>query len=170
MSNFPIASVRVFCDFDSKQIFVSHPPGQISFPLEGPGWERWGSSLLPRRMKTYDVIALGSGSGTNILDSLVRREPGIKIAFIDKDEPGGICLTRGCIPSKMLVYPAELVWMVERASQFGIEAELKRVDFLQIMERMRASLSADIEGIRNPVESPNIDYFPEPAEFIGPMP
>ena len=126
-------------------------------------------SSPPRRMKTYDVIALGSGSGTNILDSLVRRDPGIKIALIDKDEPGGICLTRGCIPSKMLVYPAELVWMVERASQFGIEAELKKVDFLRIMERMRASLSADIEGIRQSLSNhSNIDYFPEPAEFIGP--
>src|SRR5512143_4031224 len=109
-------------------------------------------------MKSYDVIAVGSGSATNILDSLVRRDPGIKIALIDKDEPGGICLTRGCIPSKMLVYPAELVWMVERASQFGIEAELKRVDFLQIMERMRASLSADIEGIRQSLSNhANID-------------
>ncbi len=120
-------------------------------------------------MKKYDVIAIGSGSATNILDSIIQRDPQIKIALIDKDDPGGICLTRGCIPSKMLLYPAELIRTVEKSSQFGIDVEVKRVDFLKVMERMRASISRDVEEIRKGLSHhPSIDYYPEAAEFIAP--
>src|SRR5437762_4180569 len=60
-------------------------------------------------VQEYDLIILGSGSGMNFVDALIQENPEIRIAVIDKDEPGGICLTRGCIPSKIMVYPAELV-------------------------------------------------------------
>jgi mycothione reductase len=56
-------------------------------------------------MKTFDLIVIGTGSAAGILDAVIADDPEIKIALIDKDEPGGICLTRGCIPSKMLLYP-----------------------------------------------------------------
>ncbi|MDG6922923.1 MAG: dihydrolipoyl dehydrogenase, partial [Nitrososphaerota archaeon] len=72
-------------------------------------------------MKNYDLIIIGSGSATNLLDALISRNPKIKIAIIDKDEPGGICLTRGCIPSKILLYPAELVRNIEEARDLGVE-------------------------------------------------
>jgi mycothione reductase len=121
------------------------------------------------KMKTYDLIAVGTGSATNVLDSMLQRDPEIKIALIDKDEPGGICLTRGCIPSKMLLYPAELLRMVGRASQFGIHMEVKKIDFLRVMERMRTSISRDIGEIRKGLTGhPNIDYYPETAEFVAP--
>ncbi len=66
-------------------------------------------------MKKYDVITVGTGSGMNVVEPMIQADPQIKVAVIDKDEPGGICLTRGCIPSKILLYPAELVRTIERA-------------------------------------------------------
>ena len=120
-------------------------------------------------MKRYDVIAIGSGSAANILDSMIERDPEIKIALIDKDEPGGICLTRGCIPSKMLLYPAELIRIMENASQLGIEVQIKHIDFRRVMGRMRASIAEDIEKIGGGLDhNPNIDYFQEVAEFLAP--
>lgn len=119
-------------------------------------------------MKEYDVIAIGSGSSMNIVSAMLR-EPGIKAAVIEKNEPGGICLTRGCIPTKILVYPAELVRMVRDLGKFGIDAPLKKVDFGKIMQRMRDHIRPDIEGIRKGLaSSENIDYFPVAAEFTGP--
>ena len=99
-------------------------------------------------MKQYDLIIIGSGSATNLLDALISRNPKIKIAVIDKDEPGGICLTRGCIPSKILLYPAELVRTIEEARELGVEAEIQKIDFLKIMERMRTLIGNDIDSIR----------------------
>ena len=93
----------------------------------------------------------------------------MKVAVIDKDEPGGICLTRGCIPSKILLYPAELVRLTEKAREFGISTEIRSIDFAQVMARMRSLIDADIESIRRGLtSSENIDYFHEVAEFTAP--
>jgi len=69
-------------------------------------------------MKEYDFIVIGTGSAMEIVNAIVQEHPNVKIAIIDKDEPGGICLTRGCIPSKILLYPAELVRTIQSAREF----------------------------------------------------
>ncbi len=120
-------------------------------------------------MKKYDVIAIGSGSSMNIIPAMQSKNPNLKAAVIDKDDPGGICLTRGCIPTKMLVYPAELVRLIQVAGKFGIDAPIKKIDFQKVMGRMREHVKPQIEGIRNGLgNSPGIDYYPVTAEFTGP--
>ena len=120
-------------------------------------------------MKEYDLIAIGSGSAMNIVSAVIRENPRMKIAVIDKDEPGGICLTRGCIPSKMLLYPAELVRTIGRAGEFGVEVDIRKIDFETVMERMRTLIGGDINMIRQGLShSKNIDYYPDVAEFVGP--
>ena len=120
-------------------------------------------------MKDYDLIVIGTGSGMNYVNSIIDSNPKMKIAVIDKDEPGGICLTRGCIPSKLLLYPAELVRDLETAPLFGIKLEIKDIEFRTIMERMRKRIGEDIEMIRQGLtENDYLDYYPETAEFISP--
>lgn len=120
-------------------------------------------------MKDYDLIVIGSGSAMNLVDPLLQQNPKMRIAVIDKDEPGGICLTRGCIPSKILLYPAELVRVIEEAGELGVEVELKGADFPKVMARMRNLIDADIDSIRKGLSSSeNIDYYHAPAEFVAP--
>jgi dihydrolipoamide dehydrogenase len=120
-------------------------------------------------MKEYDLIVIGTGSAMNFVDFLIQENPNMKVAVIDKDEPGGICLTRGCIPSKMLLYPAELVRTIERAGQFGIAVNVQKVDVSKVMERMRTIIYKDINMIREGLSlSKNIDYYPAVAKFTAP--
>ena len=120
-------------------------------------------------MKNYDLIVIGSGSAMNLVDPMLQQNPRMKVAVIDKDEPGGICLTRGCIPSKILLYPAELVRIIEEARELGLDVELKKADFSKIMARMRNLIDADIDSIRNGLSnSENIDYYHDSAEFVAP--
>ena len=120
-------------------------------------------------MKEYDLISIGTGSAMNIVDVMIQENPRMKVAVIDKDEPGGICLTRGCIPSKMLLYPAELVRTIGRAREFGIDVDVRKIDFERVMERMRTLIYKDINMIRQGLSrSENIDYYPAIAEFVGP--
>jgi mycothione reductase len=120
-------------------------------------------------MKEYDLISIGTGSAMNIVEAMIQENPELKAAVIDKDEPGGICLTRGCIPSKLLLYPAELVRTVEKARMFGINSEIKKVDFKKVMERMRNIIYRDINKVRKGLSnSKNVDYYPEAAEFVAP--
>ena len=101
---------------------------------------------MGRVMKEYDVIAIGSGSASSLISAML--QPGKKAALIDKDEPGGICLTRGCIPSKILLYPAEMVRTIQRASVFGIKVSEPEIDFKFVMDRMRRLIGTDIDNIR----------------------
>ncbi len=120
-------------------------------------------------MKWYDAIAIGTGSAMNVVDGMIQMNPKVKVAVIDQDEPGGICLTRGCIPSKILLYPAEVIRTIERAGNFGIEVNIGKVDFAKVMKRMRTLIDKDINMIREGLStSPNIDYYHMPAEFVEP--
>jgi dihydrolipoamide dehydrogenase len=119
--------------------------------------------------KEYDLVILGTGSAMNIVDSVLSRNPDASIAVIDKDTPGGICLTRGCIPSKILLYPAEIIRIIERAKEFGIEIDIKKIDFKKIMEMMRNYLNEEISNINQGLSHfSNIDYYREVASFIAP--
>ena len=120
-------------------------------------------------LKEYDLIVIGTGSAMAIAYAMRQGNPNIKVAVIDKDEPGGICLTRGCIPSKILLYPAELIRTMERAGLFGIDVDVKRIDFAAVMERMRALVDREISVIREGLShSKSLDYYASPAEFTAP--
>jgi len=120
-------------------------------------------------MKEYDLISIGTGSAMTVVEAMIQENPKLRVAVIDKDEPGGICLTRGCIPSKLLLYPAELVRTVEKARMFGIDSEIKKIDFKSVMERMRNIIHGDIDKVRQGLShSKNVDYYPEAAEFVAP--
>jgi len=120
-------------------------------------------------VKEYDVIAVGTGSVMHIIDGMINRDRETQAAVIDQDEAGGICLTRGCIPSKILLYPAEVIRTVERAGLFGIDAQVQEVDFAEVMGRMRSIIDSDIARIeRGLTESENIDYYHDEAHFVEP--
>ena len=118
-------------------------------------------------MKNYDIIAIGTGSAMNIVSTLVETNPDIKVAVVEKDDVGGICLTRGCIPSKMLLYPAELVKKINEAKKFGIDVDIKNIDAKGIIKRVRENIRHEIEMIEHGLKSsPNIDLYQVPGEFI----
>jgi mycothione reductase len=120
-------------------------------------------------MKNYDIILIGTGSGMEIIAAMIQENQKLHVAVIDKDTPGGICLTRGCIPSKLLIYPANVLRTVQKSHIFGIQTEIKSVAFKAIMERMRSLIDRDVNTIRNGLlQSKNIDYYTEQAEFTAP--
>lgn len=77
-------------------------------------------------------------------------------------------MTRGCIPSKMMLYPAEIMHYIRQAGGFGIDVEVRKVDFAGIMERVHdhvAQESWKIElGLR---QHPRVDLYRGTGEFIG---
>jgi mycothione reductase len=117
----------------------------------------------------YGAILVGTGSGLELIEAFITKNPGARAAVIDKDRPGGICLTRGCIPSKILLYSAELVRIIEGASEFGISTGSPAISFPAVMERMRRLVGPEIEAIGESLQqAEGIDYFTDTAEFVGP--
>ena len=84
-------------------------------------------------MKRFDLIVIGSGAGMNVASDAVAQ--GMKVAVVDRGPLGGTCLNRGCIPSKVMLYPADVIRMLQEAEAIGVHARVEKVDFDQIMKR-----------------------------------
>ncbi len=119
-------------------------------------------------MKEYDIIIIGSGAGLDILELAV--EHGHKVALIDKGPYiGGTCLNVGCIPSKMLIFPADRIMDIQDSARLGVEAEIKHIDFSAIMKRMRLLVDGDAAKIAKYLkESKEVDFYQKTAEFTAP--
>jgi len=118
-------------------------------------------------MKEYDIISIGTGSAMSIVTQALNENPDLDIAVIENEKAGGICLTRGCIPSKMMLYPAEVVNQILEADRFGIDVDIESIDFREVMERMRDHINPQSKRIeKNLRESGDIDFYQIDGEFI----
>ncbi len=116
-------------------------------------------------MKKYDAIVIGSGCGLNIVNDALHH--GLKVALVDRGPLGGTCLNLGCIPSKMLIFPADRILEIQEAKKLGIEAEIKNIDFNFIMKRMRQSIKRSQDEIRLGLsQSHELDFYESEGHFI----
>lgn len=117
-------------------------------------------------MREYDIVVIGSGSGAIVAERALTS--GLKTAVIDKGPLGGTCLNVGCIPSKMLIYPADVVAMIQGARKLGIHAEIESIDFPAIMERMGKVVKEGVDEMREGIRhTKNLDFYEDEAHFTG---
>lgn len=115
------------------------------------------------------VIVVSSGSPFRIIKKLVNEFPNFRIAMIDKDPLGGICLTRGCVPTKLMLYSAELISLFNESSSLCVDAEIKNIRFRDIMHRTRSYIQNRVSDKRSFINNhDNIDYYAGIAQFIEP--
>ena len=85
--------------------------------------------------KEYDFIAIGGGSG-GFNAARVARNYTDSVAVIDgAQELGGLCILRGCMPSKTLIYSAEVLHLAQHAKQFGLSIKEAKVDMRALHQR-----------------------------------
>ena len=85
-------------------------------------------------MNEIDVAIIGGGPGGYVA-AIKAAHLGLKAILVEKDKLGGVCLNRGCIPTKALVSTAELLNNLQRAGEFGIQVKDYSIDFPAIMKR-----------------------------------
>jgi len=116
-------------------------------------------------MKKYDVIVIGSGAGMLIVDEALSL--GLNVALVDKGPLGGTCPNLGCIPSKMLIYTADRIVETQETKKLGVQAQITKVDFNFIMERMRQSVRKNQEHMRQGVSQlKNLDFYEGEGHFV----
>ncbi|WP_424357651.1 dihydrolipoyl dehydrogenase [Methanocella sp. MCL-LM] len=117
-------------------------------------------------METFDLIVIGSGAGDLVVNYAI--DDGYKVALADQGPTGGTCLNTGCIPSKMLIYPADVIRATQEAGSIGLTATIKP-DFAHIMERMRTFVDRERRGMEEGLRrTKNLTFIQEVAEFTGP--
>jgi mycothione reductase len=116
-------------------------------------------------MDDYDLVIVGAGSG-NMLPTTGL--DGMRVAIIEHDRFGGTCLNRGCIPSKMLVYAAEVAENVRHADRYGIGAELVGADWPAIRDRVFGRIDPISEQAVALRRRNGVDVYLDEARFVGP--
>lgn len=117
-------------------------------------------------MERFDVIVIGSGSGMLVASAAV--DQGLRVALVEHGRMGGTCINVGCVPSKMLIYPADVIAAIKEAERLGVHATVNSVDFGNIMGRMHELVDHDSGQQAAAVEAtPNMVWFKETGEFTS---
>jgi mycothione reductase len=118
-------------------------------------------------VEKFALAVIGSGSGNVVVPDDVG-VPG-KVALIESGAFGGTCINRGCIPTKMFAYTADLAMQVRKAPQFGLAATLERVDWPPIRDRIITLVDeTSLAGRKERADSPDCTVFEGHARFAGP--
>jgi dihydrolipoamide dehydrogenase len=98
---------------------------------------------------TYDLIVLGSGPGGYVA-AIRAAQLKMKVAIVEREKLGGICLNWGCIPTKALLRTSEINHYLTHASTYGLTAEKVSFDLAKIVDRSRkvaGQLNAGVKGL-----------------------
>ncbi len=113
----------------------------------------------------FDVIVIGGGSGLTVVERALNDN--LKVALIEMGPLGGTCLNRGCIPTKMLIYSADLIRLIEKARELGVYTRIEKIDYQRIFNRMRKTVSESSEASAQAAEKiKDLKWFKGVGEFI----
>ncbi|MFX1294524.1 MAG: dihydrolipoyl dehydrogenase family protein [Promethearchaeota archaeon] len=116
-------------------------------------------------MKKYDLVVIGSGVGLNIINPAIQR--GLNCAIVEMDKVGGTCLTRGCIPSKILIYPADIIREAQHARYVGIDFVVKKINWDYIAERMWENINESTQMEDSLAHAHGLNFYKGIGEFTG---
>jgi dihydrolipoamide dehydrogenase len=97
-------------------------------------------------MSKFDLIVIGSGPGGYVA-AIRASQLGMKVAVVEKEELGGICLNWGCIPTKALLKSAQVYDYFKHAKDYGIQVDSFSMDFPAMIARSRGVAGGMSKGI-----------------------
>lgn len=116
----------------------------------------------------YDLAVIGSGPGGYVA-AIRASQLKMKVAVVERDRPGGVCLNWGCIPSKALLNSAETMEAILGAErEHGIRVGEVSFDFKRVIARSRAAADKLARGVRFLLKKNNIDLIEAHATISGP--
>ncbi|NTV37177.1 MAG: dihydrolipoyl dehydrogenase, partial [Anaerolineaceae bacterium] len=118
-------------------------------------------------MTDYDVVVIGAGPG-GYVNAIRAAQLGLKVAIIDKQWLGGICLNVGCIPSKALLKNAEVAHTLrERGKDFGFSFDNLQLDYSAAVKRSRQVSDRLTKGVGFLMKKHNIDVIMGSAKITA---
>jgi dihydrolipoamide dehydrogenase len=94
----------------------------------------------------YDVTVIGAGPGGYVA-AIRAAQLGLKVALVEKEHLGGVCLNWGCIPTKALLRNAEVISLLGAGKEFGFTVDGLRVDFGAAIDRSRTVSERLVKGV-----------------------
>jgi len=115
----------------------------------------------------YDVVIIGGGPGGYVA-AVRAAKNGLKTALIEKSSLGGVCLNKGCIPTKTLLRTAKLYSDIKRANEFGLNVGSVNINYSAVMDRKNRVIKTLTGGVNSLVKSNGVDLINGTAEVVSP--
>jgi len=118
-------------------------------------------------MKHYDLIVLGGGSA-GYAGARTGVELGKSVAVVDgSKELGGLCILRGCMPSKTLIYSAEVLHLAQNGKKFGLNIPQATADFPALHQRKKTVIGEFQEYREEQLKDGRFDLYQQFGRFSG---
>lgn len=114
----------------------------------------------------YDVIVLGSGPG-GYPAAIRASQLGFKVAIVEKENLGGVCLNWGCIPTKALLKSAQVYEYMKHSTNYGINASNVQHDFPAVIKRSRGVADKMSKGVQFLMKKNKIDVIMGYGKIAG---
>ena len=108
--------------------------------------------------QTFDMIVIGAGPGGYVA-AIRGAQLGLKVAIVEREHLGGICLNWGCIPTKALLRSAEVFHLMHRAKEFGLKADGIGYDLDAVVARSRGVAKQLSGGIGHLMKKNKVTVF-----------
>jgi dihydrolipoamide dehydrogenase len=118
-------------------------------------------------MEKFNLVVIGSGPGGYIA-AIRAAQFGMKVAVVERDKPGGVCLNWGCIPSKAILKCAEIYETFKHSENYGIKCGELSYDYSKVIEKSRKASSALTKGVEFLFKKNKIALFSGTGKLISP--
>ena len=118
-------------------------------------------------MAAYDIAILGGGPGGYVA-ALHAAVKGAKVALVERDRVGGICVTVGCIPSKALLDSSHAYWLATHGEEHGIHVEGARFELAAAVARKDRVVAQLVSGVEVLLKGRKADLIKGEGTLISP--
>ena len=112
----------------------------------------------------FDLVIIGSGPGGYVA-AIRGAQLGLKVAIIEKEALGGICLNWGCIPTKSFLRSAEVLKIIKGSEKYGIKSKLEDIDIREVVKRSRSIAKKLSSGVEYLLKKNKVVIFDGEASF-----
>ncbi len=116
---------------------------------------------------SFDLVIIGGGPG-GYVTAIRASHLGLKVALVEANHLGGVCLNCGCIPTHALLRSAEVYRLMKHAEAYGLAADNIRFDLKKVVDRSRGVASQLSAGVRHLMKKNKITVFDGYGKLAGP--
>jgi pyruvate/2-oxoglutarate dehydrogenase complex dihydrolipoamide dehydrogenase (E3) component len=118
-------------------------------------------------VEDYDAIVIGTSQGGRFLPVELAKA-GRSVALIERGQLGGVCVNRGCTPTKTMVASARLAYQARRGAEYGVRTGPVSVDLAAVRERKQAMIAGARQNYAGRLAQDGLDLIEGEARFTGP--
>ena len=115
----------------------------------------------------FDLVIVGGGPG-GYPAAIRAAQYGLRVAVIEKERPGGVCLNWGCIPTKAMLRSAEVLETMQHSADFGILADNVRLDYAAVLKRKDTIVKGLTDGVGQLLKANGVTFVNGHARFTSP--